>query len=112
MLWRREMLAGAYEARWVNATARGKTVRALSFAARIDHDRYIGAWPIEEIARLIRTGEGFVGNTRSYFDLTVQTLRGLRIRDRGIDRLRRAVLAADALAGPKSASGLHAARTA
>jgi len=95
LLWRREMLAGSYEARWVTASARGKTVRALSFIARIDHDRYIGALPVQDVARLIRTGEGALGNTRSYFDLTVQTLAKLRIRDRGIERLRRAVLAAD-----------------
>ena len=95
LLWRREMLAGSYEARWVTASARGKTVRALSFVARIDQDRYIGALPVHDVARLIRTGEGALGNTRSYFDLTVQTLAKLRIRDRGIERLRRAVLAAD-----------------
>lgn len=95
LLWRREMLAGSYEARWVTASARGKTIRALSFIARIDHDRYIGALPVQDVARLIRTGEGTLGNTRGYFDLTVQTLARLRIRDRGIERLRRAVLAAD-----------------
>lgn len=95
LLWRREMLAGSYEARWVSAWARGRKLRALTFVVRPDHERYIGALPLQEIAGLIRTGEGSLGNTRSYFDLTVQTLARLRIRDRGIERLRREVLAAD-----------------
>ena len=69
--------------------------RALTFVARPGHERYIGALDVQQVAALIRTGEGSLGNTRSYFDLTVQTLAGLRIRDRGIDRLHRAVLEAD-----------------
>lgn len=95
LLWRREMLPGSYDARWVSAWTRGKKLRALTFIARPDHERYIGRLSTEEIAGLIRTGEGALGNTRSYFDLTVQTLKKLRIQDRGIERLRRAVLAAD-----------------
>lgn len=94
LLWRREMLAGSYEARWVSARARGKVLRALSFVARPEHERYIGGLGLPEVARLIRTGAGSLGNTRSYFDLTVQTLARMRIRDRGIERLRREVLAA------------------
>jgi glutathione-specific gamma-glutamylcyclotransferase len=100
LLWRREMLAGSYDARWVSAQARGHRLRALSFVARVDHERYIGGWPDEAIAALIRSGEGVLGNTRSYFELTLQTLARLRIRDRGLERLRRAVQAAD-LGAPK-----------
>jgi len=100
LLWRREMLAGSYEARWVEAQLRGHRLRALSFVARAGHDRYIGGLSMQEVATLIRTGQGQLGCTRSYFELTVQTLARLRIRDRGIERLRRAVLEAD-LAEPK-----------
>jgi cation transport protein ChaC len=95
LLWRREMLTGSYDVRWVNATARGDQLRALTFVARPDHERYIGALPVQDVAGLIRTGEGILGSTRSYFELTLQTLARLRVRDRGIERLRRAVLAAD-----------------
>lgn len=96
LLWRREMLAGSYEARWVGAQARGKPLRALTFVAKADHERYIGNLPAQEIAALIRTGEGMLGSTRSYFDQTMLTLARLRIRDRGLERLRRAVQALDA----------------
>lgn len=95
LLWRREMLAGAYDARWVTARVGGSKVRALTFVANRAHERYIAHQPVEEIARLIRTGQGALGNARSYFDATVQTLERLGIQDRGMARLRRAVLAAD-----------------
>jgi len=95
LLWRREMLAGSYDARWVSAHARGRRLRALTFVARIDHERYIGGLAESEVAALIRSGEGVLGNTRSYFELTLQTLARLRIRDRGLERLRRAVQAGD-----------------
>jgi cation transport protein ChaC len=99
LLWRREMLAGSHDAGWVWAWAGGHWVRALSFVAIRDHERYIGGLPLDAIARLVRTGQGRFGNCRSYFDLTVQTLQRLGIRDVGIERLRRVVSRADREAG-------------
>jgi cation transport protein ChaC len=99
LLWRREMLAGSYDARWVWAWADGRRVRALTFVAIRRHERYIGGLPVDALARLVRTGQGRFGNCRSYFDSTVQTLQRLGIRDAGIERLRRAVSSADREAG-------------
>jgi cation transport protein ChaC len=95
LLWRREMLAGSYDAHWVKADVNGVTLRALTFVANRSHERYIGDQPIETIAHLVRTGEGTFGTSRCYFEETVRTLEGLGIRDRGIERLRRAILLAD-----------------
>jgi cation transport protein ChaC len=95
LLWRREMLAGSYDARWVRAHAGGAPVRALTFVANRHHERYIGAQPIEYVARLIRTGQGPLGTSRGYFESVLQTLETLRIRDLGMERLRRAILLAD-----------------
>jgi cation transport protein ChaC len=74
-------------------------VRALTFVAIRRHERYIGTLPVDAVARLVRTGQGRLGNCRSYFDATVQTLQRLGIRDAGIERLRRAVSSADREAG-------------
>lgn len=99
LLWRREMLAGAYDARWVWAWADGRWLRALAFVAIRRHERYIGTLPVDDVARLVRTGRGKFGDCRGYFDATVQTLQRLGIRDAGIERLRRAVSSADREAG-------------
>jgi cation transport regulator ChaC len=61
LLWRREMLAGSYDARWVWTAARGKPIRALTFVANRNHERYIGAQPLQHVAELIRKGKGPFG---------------------------------------------------
>ncbi len=99
LLWRREMTPGAYDARWVWANANGVWHRALAFVAIRTHERYIGGESIECVARLIRTGKGFLGSSRDYFESTVQSLEGLAISDSGIERLRRAIRQADRAAG-------------
>jgi cation transport protein ChaC len=96
LLWRREMLTGTYDARWVAARARGQKIRALTFVVNRAHDRYIGGHPLEHVAHLIRTGYGPLGTSRAYFDSTVQTLARLGLRDAGIERLRRVIRDADA----------------
>jgi cation transport protein ChaC len=95
LLWRREMLAGSYDPRWVQADAGGTTVRALTFGANRRHARYIGNLPIEDIVQLIRTGNGQLGTSRAYFDAMVCTLERLGIRDFGVERLRLAIRLAD-----------------
>jgi len=95
LLWRREMLAGSYDARWIAAHTAEGPVRALTFVANRDHDRYIGAQPIEYVARLVRTGKGPLGTSRAYFECTLEALQRLQIRDRGMKRLQHAILLAD-----------------
>ncbi len=95
LLWRREMTPGAYDARWVWASANGVWHRALAFMAIRTHERYIGGEPIERIASLIRTGKGSLGSSRDYFESTVRSLELLGICDSGIERLRRAIRLAD-----------------
>lgn len=103
LLWRREMLARSYEARWIAAHAGGQSVRALTFIADRRHERYIGDQPVDYVARLIRTGKGPLGTSRAYFDALLETLARHRIRDSGMDRLRRMVLAADRAGGQPAA---------
>jgi cation transport protein ChaC len=99
LLWRREMLAGSYDARWVFAQADGRKVRTLTFVANRQCGRYIGDRPLEDVAHLVRTGAGSLGTSRAYFDSTLQALHALGIRDAGIERLRRAIVRADEEAG-------------
>jgi cation transport protein ChaC len=96
LLWRREMLGGAYDARWICATVGGREIRALTFVVNRGHERYIGSYPIHQVAHLIRTGRGPLGTSRAYFDETTSTLERLGLLDAGIERLRRAISDADA----------------
>jgi len=99
LLWRREMIAGSYEPRWVPACVDGVTIPALTFVGNRHHERYLGRQPMEDIARLVRTGRGSLGTSRAYFDATLEALDFLGIRDQGLERLRRVILRADAAEG-------------
>jgi cation transport protein ChaC len=97
LLWRREMLAGSYDARWVQAqlVGEGVPVPALTFVANRRHERYIGGRAIEDVANLIRHGSGPLGTSRAYFEHLLEALERLQIRDRGMTRLHQAILLAD-----------------
>jgi len=95
LLWRREMLAGSYDARWICAEVDGRKVRTLTFVANRHCGRYIGGEPLETVAQLVRAGAGSLGSSRAYFESTLQALQALGIHDAGIERLRRAILRAD-----------------
>jgi len=41
LLWRREMLSGAYQPRWVTALVNGTRQRALTFVVNRRHERYV-----------------------------------------------------------------------
>jgi cation transport protein ChaC len=91
-LWRREMIAGAYDARWVPVDPATGGQRALAFVVNRRHERYIGGHPAADVARLICTGHGAIGSSLAYFDSMVETLGQHGIRDIGMERLRAAVL--------------------
>ena len=98
LLWRREMISDSYVPRWVWTRADGQRIRALTFVANQACWRYIARDRIDHVADLIRTGQGPLGSSRAYFESMLRTLEARGIRDRGIERLRQAILRADARA--------------
>jgi cation transport protein ChaC len=91
LLWRREMIAGSYTARWVNVQVGDRRLHAITFVVDRHHPRYIGGLPADQIAHLLRTGQGSLGTSRWYFDALSTTLEELNVRDAGIERLRLAL---------------------
>lgn len=106
LLWRREMLSGSYEARWVAATIAGERTRALTFVVNRNHPRYTGKLPPEQVAQLLATGRGIHGNCRHYFESTIASLGEMGVRDSALERIRQALAArADAAAAGVDAAG-------
>ena len=93
LLWRREMLTGAYLPRWISAEAEGTRRRVLTFVANRADPRYVGALPEAEVVRRLATGSGELGSCRAYLERTVAALRELGIRDPTMERLHREVRA-------------------
>lgn len=89
LVWRREMLSGAYLARWVTAATGGGPVRALTFVVNGTHPRYSGRLSAEATAARIAVAGGELGTCRDYFDRTVASLHAVGIRDAALERLGR-----------------------
>ncbi|WP_295552298.1 gamma-glutamylcyclotransferase [uncultured Pseudacidovorax sp.] len=91
LVWRREMLSGAYAARWVMAECQGERRRMLTFVANRAHPRYAGRMEPGEVARYIADGRGALGSCRDYFQHTVDALEGLGVQDAEVQRLQAAL---------------------
>lgn len=99
VLWRREMLTGAYAPRWVTASTDRGPVRAIAFLINHGHPRYAGRLPEERIVAAIAEAQGPLGACATYLFNTVAHLEELGIHDRRLSRLRDRVAAAAAMPG-------------
>jgi cation transport protein ChaC len=93
IVWRREMIGGAYVPRWVNVYTSMATVRAITFTINHAHERYVRDLSDEEAAAAIARARGFLGACADYLINTVDHLAGLGIHDQPLERLRNRMLA-------------------
>jgi glutathione-specific gamma-glutamylcyclotransferase len=93
IVWRREMLSGAYVPRWVDVRTPMATVRAITFTINHAHERYARDLSDDEVATAIAGASGFLGACADYLINTVDHLAELGIHDRPLERLRDRVLA-------------------
>jgi cation transport protein ChaC len=93
IVWRREMLSGAYTPRWVDVRTALGAVRAVTFVINHGHERYARLLPDERVAEVIATAEGFLGPCADYLINTLDHLAALGIHDRPLQKLRERVLA-------------------
>jgi glutathione-specific gamma-glutamylcyclotransferase len=91
IVWRREMVTGAYSPRWVRLTTAEGDVRAVAFTINRAHERYAGRLPDEQTVATIARAEGPLGPNRDYLYNTVSHLEELGLHDRGLRRLGDAV---------------------
>ena len=87
LLWRREMVTGAYAPAWVPARTSLGTVNAIAFV--IDHHShtYAGRLPEADIAANIRSAAGMIGPCSEYLEKTAAGLKAHGIRDERLARL-------------------------
>ena len=91
VIWRREMVSGAYRPRWLPVRTDAGTVQAIAFVINPDHDRYAGVLPDDQVVEAIAHAEGRIGPCCDYLFNTVDHLDRLGIHDRGLKRMRDAV---------------------
>jgi cation transport protein ChaC len=93
LVWRREMLTGAYKARWVSLAMAGGPLRAIAFVVNRRHPRYAGRLSEEQVATILAEAKGSLGSCADYLFSSVSHLEELGVHDRRLCRLRMAVAA-------------------
>jgi glutathione-specific gamma-glutamylcyclotransferase len=93
LLWRREMVVGSYQPRWVRVDADGRPIVALAFVVRRDHPQYAGRLALETQADVIGRACGAFGSSADYLERTRVALVAHGIVDSYLEELAAAVAA-------------------
>lgn len=97
VLWRREMIRGAYVPELVPARTPQGPIEALVFASNTAHADYVGEQPLAQTATVIATATGPLGSNRAYLEQLIAQLEVLGIEDAYVSALWQRVRG---LAGP------------
>ena len=92
IVFKREMVSGAYAPRWITVRTDGGMIRAVTFVINHAHDRYAGLLPEDRVAEVIASAAGPLGACAEYLHNTVEHLDDLGIVDRHLFRLHDQVL--------------------
>lgn len=96
LIWRREMLTGAYVPRWVRVDTPEGPVRAVALLINRRYGLYAGRLDEGTVVAALASAEGRLGRCSDYLFNTLAHLEAEGIRDRMLRRLARAV---EAVAG-------------
>ena len=88
-LWKREMVTGVYDPKFLVCHTTHGPVTALAFTLSRKSPNHTGVLSEEEYRRIFATATGIYGTTLDYVQATVDELRRHDIRDRQLERLLR-----------------------
>ena len=97
LLWRREMVVGGYNPKWVKLDTQGKTIIGLAFTVKRDHPQYAGRLSVEQQAAVIGSACGHLGTSQDYLERTRVALVAHGIVDPYLERLASSVASRCAL---------------
>lgn len=93
LLWRREMLSGAYVPRWLDVIGPegGRFGSAIAFTIDRTSGQYAAGLSEEETVHRLATASGAIGSAADYLFATCEGLAGHGVRDPALDALAAAV---------------------
>ncbi|MEM8540423.1 MAG: gamma-glutamylcyclotransferase [Pseudomonadota bacterium] len=89
VLWRREMIAPAYKAKFVKVIVKDEILNALTFVADHDADLIDAKLTRTEQIQFLATGAGFMGSSLEYLNNIAEKLSQLGIHDMDVSELLR-----------------------
>jgi cation transport protein ChaC len=87
LIWRREMMLGAYIPRWVQVNDGSSQFRAITFTINRSSPSYAGRLPTQTIIERLMTCHGRMGPGIDYLLHTAEALRECGIVDRHLQEL-------------------------
>lgn len=90
-LWKREMVMAVYDPKFLVCHTTHGPVRALAFTLSRKSPSHTGLLSEEEYRRIFASATGIYGTTLDYVQATLDELTRHKIRDRGLERLLRAL---------------------
>jgi cation transport protein ChaC len=87
LLWRREMVVGSYQPKWVRVLADGREIVALAFVVRRDHPQYARGLSLDAQVSVLDTACGAFGSSLDYLERTRVALVAHGIVDPYLERL-------------------------
>ncbi len=94
LLWRREMVMGTYQPRWIGADIGGEIVRAIAFVVDRSKPGYTGRLDDRQIVATAMRACGHYGTCSDYLVQTAHSLESAGIADPRMSRLARMVVEA------------------
>ena len=92
VIWKREMLSGAYEPSWVKVTNQeGEVLKAITFVIRRDHPSFAARQPEPQCVEIIAEASGIIGSNAEYLFNTDAALAAEDINDHSLKRLAKLV---------------------
>ena len=88
VIWKREMLSGAYAPSWVKVKSQDDEVlKAITFVIRRDHPSFAARQPESQCVKIIAEASGIVGSNSEYLFNTNAALSAEGINDFRLKRL-------------------------
>lgn len=91
LVFHRELITGAYRAKWIPARVGGERRPVLAFVIDRSHERYVRDLPHGRLVEILATARGPLGSAARYLYETARHLRELGIPDSTLERLCREV---------------------
>ena len=95
LIWRREMITGAYIPKILKGhTIKGK-INMIAFVINKSHENYLCSISEAKTALMISNAQGYLGTACEYLNKTCESLKNLGLRDSYLERLQKRIISSN-----------------